>query len=224
MLAARPPKRRHTRTLAPVAMLALSVTANAVAQTAVRDHVASILLDRFETVGFTNSMTASWLSLESSTPQAAANIELAFPFIDLLVGLRGPDGTAGQSEANNTFRANYQAVMIGAKHFTGPNGLGAWHAESCSVAWRAPGPAMLQTYLATWAQTKIDGRLVATRTFPPGEGYSQPKAVFAAELGQTFFLMCDTRADFSDVAARLTANTSNTQRSSQAAQLLAYVE
>lgn len=172
-----------------------------------RARAASVLFPQFESVVYATTDVLSRLDSPSgSTPNTGSNqlpISLRLPFIQLLVGLHplGPD-------ALTTLNTNYSGVLVGAKGFKPPEGLGMFSSQDCYIGLLRPGKhSIIETDLNQSGSQTIDGQKVWTWTAPPFDGYPHTTTYYMADIEHSYFVMGNDLTAFRATMRQLSQGT-----------------
>lgn len=161
-------------------------------------RAALVLLKQFETVAYTR--TAFLSSSDTLSPnEVDSAADLRLPFLELIGALKvlGPD-------ASRDLETSYSAVLVGAKDFVGPKGLGAVTSRKCYVGILEGGAQPnVEPDFRQASHESIGGRQVWTWSTGPSEGASKPNEFYAAQISNSYFLMTNNREDFQEAANAL---------------------
>jgi hypothetical protein len=178
------------------------------AQTDTETHAASVLFKQFETVAYTR--TDFLPSLDKDDPNENDGLsDMRFPFLGLLGGLKslGPNTI-------RDFKKSYSAVLVGAKDFVGPSGLGMVSSRMCYIGiLRGSEQPVIESDFRQTAKESIDGRQVWTMSMPPYEGHPQQTEFYAAQIGSSYFVLTNDRQVFLEATRSLTSAESSTPQS-----------
>jgi hypothetical protein len=173
-----------------------------------RTRAASVLFPQFETVEYaTTDVLSRFDSPSGNTPNTGSDqtlpISLRLPFIQLIGGL----GLLGQ-DTLTTLKTNYSGVLVGAKGFTPPEGLGMVHSQDCYIGLLRPGGhSIVAAYLNQSGSQLIDGQRVWTWTAPPYEGYPHTTTYYIADIEHSYFVMGNDLTAFRATVHQLTQGT-----------------
>jgi hypothetical protein len=121
----------------------------------------------------------------------------------LLIGLHflGPD-------ALTTLNTNYSGVLVGAKGFKPPEGLGMFSSQDCYIGLLRPGRhSIIETDLNQSGSQTIDGQKVWTWTAPPYEGYPYTTTYYIADIEHSYFVMGNDLTAFRATIRQLSQGT-----------------
>jgi hypothetical protein len=173
------------------------------AQTDLEMRAVSVLASQFETIAYaranlySNSITVQGNSIESED-------NLKLPFLELIEAIKtlGPD-TAKDLENS------YGSVLVGAKDFTPPKGLGAVGSRKCYVGISKNGtqPNIELDFRGVMHES-IEGRQVWTWSLSPSEGDSERRKLYAAQIDGSYLVLANNLQDFEEVVRGLTASAS----------------
>lgn len=165
----------------------------------------SLLFDQFDTVSYTNTALLSGFEARDAKKRkelAAAEppFALRVPFLTLAAALH-PLG----ADAVRSLGQDYSAFAAGARDFTPPQGgLGVWNARACFIGIshkkthdgisRVFGPAKVQL---------MDGLPAWTWSIPPYEGNPKTTVFYAAQVGDSYFVLANDEQVFRDIRDRL---------------------
>jgi hypothetical protein len=170
------------------------------AETTAETRVVSALLAQFETVGYT---TSGILPGSSNTlaPHVDSEDYLKVPFLEFIDGLNAMGPTK-----SDDFKKSYGALIVGAKNFAPPNGIGTVHSDKCYIG--VPSGGAQSDMEASFSQAQretIGGRQAWLWTIPASEENPEQRTFYAAQLPGWYLLMCNNRPDFEKVAKSLSA-------------------
>ena len=170
------------------------------AQTGAEVRAASVLLKQFEVVAY-----AKTEFLSGSEPQGGAEVDaeshLRLPFLALIGSLRylGKTTESGIEES-------YSSVVVGARDFISPQGLGMVNSSTCYIGILKSGAQPnVETYFRQATHESIEGRQGWTWSVPPYEGYPKPTKFYAAQIADSYFVISNNLQDFQAVTTSLTA-------------------
>jgi hypothetical protein len=171
------------------------------AQTGTEVRAASVLFKQFEVVAYTKTAF-----LSSSEPHGVADVDseshLRLPFLALLGSLRylGKTTETGIEES-------YSSVVVGAREFISPQGLGMVNSSTCYIGiLRSGAQPNIASYFRQATYESIEGRQVWTWSVPPYEGYPKPTTFYAAQIEDSYFVLSNNLQDFQAVTTSLTAS------------------
>jgi hypothetical protein len=173
-----------------------------------RARAASVLFPQFDTVEYaTTDVLSRFTSPGPNAPNNGADqtlpLSLRLPFVQLIGGLSflGKDTLTA-------LQTNYSGVLVGAKGFTLPEGLGMVHSQDCYIGLLRPGgKSIVEAYLNQSGSQTIDGQKVWTWTAPPYEGYPQTTTFYITEIGPSYFVMGNDLAAFRATVHQLAQGT-----------------
>jgi hypothetical protein len=173
-----------------------------------RARAASVLFPQFESVGYASTDVLSRLdSPKGNTPNTGSDqalpISLRLPFFQLITGVHflGPD-------ALTTLNTNYSGVLVGAKGFALPEGLGIVSSQDCYIGLLRPGRhSIIETDLNQSGSQTIDGQKVWTWTAPPYEGYPHTTTFYIADIEHSYFVMGNDLTAFRATMRQLSQGT-----------------
>lgn len=184
-----------------VALLAFSTSCemSAFAQSPACTRAATLLIGMHETIAYSDASFISRMHAAGLT-EGSENI-MKLPFVELMGGLASLD----EDTARDVER-RYSGFIVGASDFVAPEGLGAVRSRTSYIGIIASGEQPdIGSDFSLAAQTAIAGRQAWTWSAPPYEGHSQPTVFYAAQIGSSYFLMTDNRADFANLAQALSS-------------------
>jgi hypothetical protein len=173
-----------------------------------RARAASVLFPQFDTVEYaTTDVLSRFDSPSGSTPNTGSDqtlpIALRLPYIQLIGGLH----FLGQ-DTLTTLKTNYSGVLVGAKGFTPPEGLGMVHSQDCYIGLLRPGGhSIVEAYLNQSGSQTIDGQQVWTWTAPPDEGYPHTTTFYIADIAHSYFVMGNDLTEFRATMRQLSQGT-----------------
>jgi hypothetical protein len=190
----------------PVALVALISFGHlkAEAKADSRARAAAVLFQQFETVGYSSSDVLSrfdnpGLSEPNNKLNLSLPLTLRLPFVQLIGGLRiiGPNSMTD-------LRQNYSGVLVGAKDFAPPDGIGMVSSQECYVGILRPnGRSIIESDFRSSMYESIDGNHVWTWSAPPYEGYPRSTTFYIAEIENTYFVMANNLAEFRETVRKL---------------------
>lgn len=160
------------------ALVFLSCCSLVQAETSVEQRAASVLLQQFETVAYSEADLLTAPQADSAEREVDSLKEMRLPFFEFLGGLESL-----RPSLSGKLAGRCKAVLAGAKAFTAPSGLGAVHSRRCYVGTLKDGSAL--KIVAEFSQTAselMDGRRVWTWSVPPSEGDAGPTEFYAAQI------------------------------------------
>ena len=159
-------------------------------------RAAALLFSQFETVAYTSMEIPSGFD----APNTDAAI-LRYPFMELLAGL-----TTLEPKAVNGVEASYGPILVGAKDFLKPEGLGPVSSRECYLGLLKGGqqPDLAADFRKAKSES-IEGRQVWTWEMPPYEGHPQPTEFYFTQVAGSYFVMANNRQDFQTVVHELTS-------------------
>src|SRR3569833_3947719 len=150
--------------LQPLMLLLLLGSSKGYADSNFEGQAAAVLLQRYETVVSARSRVLSQLHFDSSHQEFGRRY-LGLPFVYLMGGLKAVGrGTLAALERSS------EVVLMGAKDFEPPAGLGVASLRACYIA--ALTPRSASAFGAEFGNVKvmaIEGRPVWTCAIPPSE-------------------------------------------------------
>ena len=197
------------RPFAPIVLILFcslgALTANA--QTEAETRTAALLFKQYESVVYTRTDFLSNFDPDAQGSNNFANeAVMRFPFLDLLGSMQFLAPAALSDLAKS-----YSAVLVGAKDFTGPNGIGMGNSRKCYIGILNAGPQPnLEPDFRQAASESIAGRHVWTWSLRLNEGDYTPTKFYAAQIGNSYFVMTNSPEDFQQAASALTATDSST--------------
>jgi hypothetical protein len=103
-------------------------------------------------------------------------------------------------------RQNYTGVLVGAKGFTPPDGIGMASSQECYIGILRPnGRSIIKADFGNAKYESIDGSRVWTWSAPPYEGYPWPTTFYAAEIANAYFILGNDLAEFGEMIRSLTS-------------------
>jgi hypothetical protein len=165
---------------------------------------ASVLFERFETVLYSKS---DLLSAPQAYHQMSAQDTnyLRFPFAYLSKGL---DSAGKQISAEMLESAI--AVLVGARDFQPPKGLGGVRSQRCYVVILGDHNAFqLQKYFHQAPQTSAAGSHVwkwSAKLGEFGEGDTKPSSLYTTQIGHSYVLVSNDLSELQTVADRLSSS------------------
>jgi hypothetical protein len=167
-------------------------------ETAPERRAASALFNNFETVVYTRTDFISRTG-GKNYDYVDSLTGLRLPFLELVGGLK----VLGLDTASEVL-AKYSAVLVGAKDFAPPEGLGMVSSHKCYIGILDSGDQpSIEAVFRKAAVEFIEGKPVWTWPAPPYEGHPKPTTFYAAQIAHNYFLMTNDRQDFQAVASIL---------------------
>ena len=168
-----------------------------------QSSVASTLVQQFETVFYSKadllSGSGSYLNLSKTDANA-----LRVPFAYLLGALDSLENGASADVLANT-----EAVLVGAKDFRPPAGLGGVHSQSCYVlVLRGSSALDFHKYFHQSASVSAAGKPVwnwSAKLGEFGEKDPRPSSLYATQVTQLYALVCNDAAELHALAERLSS-------------------
>ena len=175
-----------------------------------QSSIAAVLLQQFETVFYSRPDLLFGSQASKNLSKHDGNT-LRIPFA-YLVGALDALGNGASADV----LANSEAVLVGAKDFSPPAGLGGVRSRSCYVVVVQSGNAFdfrkyfHESPIASVANLPIWRWSVKLGEF--GESDPRPSSLFAAQIAHSYALICNDLGELQTVAKRLTS--ADAQRSS----------
>ncbi|HEY6181807.1 MAG TPA: hypothetical protein VIW67_06140 [Terriglobales bacterium] len=166
---------------------------------------ASILFDRFETVFHASrEIVSSSGAYKGLSPLESSTFR--YPF-RLLLGALDSLG----KQAGNAILENGEGVLVGAKDFRAPVGLGPVASQLCYVVILKNGTSFEpRTYFKdSPADTAGDSQIWhwSANLNEFGRDEERPSSLYAAKVGQSYFLVSNNLTELKEIALRLSAPT-----------------
>jgi hypothetical protein len=197
------------RQFATVALIAFCWLGNLAghAETNSETRAASVLFKQFETVVYTRTdFLASFDNHDGNVVDGEDNLIL--PFGELFEGFQalGP-------KTESDLEKIYGAVLVGAKDFGGPeglgfgsDGLGLVNSRKCYIAIQeGDTQPNIDSDFSKASYESIEGKSVWTWSVPLYEGSPKSVKFYAAQIGDSFFVMTNNRPDFEEAVKSLTS-------------------
>jgi hypothetical protein len=200
--------RRISVLLAAVAIL-LSGCARTRAEADRDSRAASALFADFESVLYEEpALLSSSGAYNHLSGQETGN--LRFPFVYLKGALDTVD-----SRTYADVLANSEAVLVGAKDFRPPSGLGAVRSQRCYVAiLKSRSGFDFRRYFHEPAANSADGMPIWSWTAKLsefGENDTKSSSIYAAQVGQSYALVSNDLKELQTLAARLSSHDGDSQ-------------
>ncbi len=183
------------------------------AQAAPDVRATSALFKQFETVAYTKS---DILTTFEPRGQIDSATDLRLPFVELIAALEalGP-------RVESDIEKRYSAILVGAKDFggpvgigPGPDGLGMVNSRKCYIAIIEGGAQPnLEADFDKASEESIGGVEVWTWSVPQYEGSKRATEFYAAQVGGSYFVMANSRQEFLDATTTLATPVSSTSSS-----------
>lgn len=172
-------------------------------------RVAAALFEQFETVAYSKATLLSDSRGYYRLPEQVRN-PLRLPFYLFLSGL---DSLGSQARAEVLGSAN--AVLVGAKDFRPPEGLGPVHSQNCYVvALRRRSAFDLGKYFRQASVASAAGAPVwnwSAKVGEFGEHAPRPTSFYAAQIGQSYLLVSNNLEELKAIAGRLASPNPDTR-------------
>jgi hypothetical protein len=167
-------------------------------------HAAFALLEHYETVLYARADFLSNSDEFGGMDKDSADT-LRLPFQEILEGLKH-SGTYNSME----LMRNSDAVLLGAREFRPPAGLGAVHSKRCYIViLRGNNKQDIHKYFRRAATESLDGLQVWKWSAQLGEfgedDASQPSTFYAVQIKRSYLLIANNRDDLRDVMRGLTS-------------------
>ncbi|HUS19683.1 MAG TPA: hypothetical protein VMZ25_08535, partial [Terriglobales bacterium] len=161
-------------------------------------RVSSALLEQFETVSYIKGTLLSADGKSQSPRTLKAPFGVLFHAVDAL----------GKNDASRVLQSA-EGVFVGAKDFRapgGPTGLGGVDSVFCFVLLLKPNSALDLKKVAKTSATATTGTTGWTWEAPPQEGHPDKYQIYATQVGSSYLLISNSRADMERISALLLAN------------------
>lgn len=192
-------KRQHITVASVIAFCSLYCLTGR-AETKQEMRVASALFEQYETVAYTRTDFPP-SSVANEAPFVDSLLNLKLPFEELLSVIHTLGPTAATALKNN-----YGAVLMGAKDFVPPKGIGAIGSHKCYVGvLRGDVQPNVQADFRNIPYELIDGRRVWTWSPPASDDNPNPPRYYAAQIANSYFVMTNYRQGFEQIAATLSS-------------------
>lgn len=166
---------------------------------------ASILLNRFETIFYTKAgllaASGGYRLLHERDADA-----LRVPFAELQWGL----DALGKSSSRQIM-GSADAVLVGAKDFLSPNGLGSTNPQFCDVLVLGKRAPKLRGIFSASPVGSASGNAVWQWTAPAQEGHPKPYTFYMSEVSQSYILISNDLAEIQSIASNLISADRNTR-------------
>lgn len=164
-------------------------------------RAASALFERFETVFYAEgNFLSSGGPYKGLSKQDTNALRMPFAFF---IGDLAPLG----KEISAAILENAKAVLVGARGFRAPVGLGAVRSQFCYLIVLGRLPELdLRRYFGEATLALADGMPVWKRLAPPMEGDPEPGFLYAAEVAHSYFSVSNNLEELQIVAKRLTSS------------------
>lgn len=174
-------------------------------------RAATSLSEQFENVLYSKPEFVSTWDTRNPLPKDQAS-ELRYPFAYLWLALDSLSTSAGPD-----LLANADAVLMGAKDFRGPEGIGGVRSQRCYVAVLKSGSSFeLQKYVHESSITSTTGLQIwiwSAKLEEFGDGFprnfgirERPSTLYATKIGQSFFIVSNDLKELETIATRLTSS------------------
>lgn len=163
-------------------------------------RAASVLFDEFETIFYSDASSLS--ARYNQLPGQAASF-LRIPFAYLTGGLDSLGGRAAEG-----ILAAADGVLVGAKDFRAPTGLGGVESTFCYVVvLKKPGSLNILTLVKRSPATRVIGAPVWVWETPPQEGHPQPFTFYMTEVARSYVLVSNSSEQLRAISGRLSSST-----------------
>lgn len=161
-------------------------------------RAASALFGEFETVFYSKVGLVSGSGAYKQLSEQDADT-LRVPFAELLGGL----GSLGKS-ASEEIVSGGEAVLVGAKDFHAPTGLGSVQSQRCYiiVLGKEGGPD-LRRYFSGTPVGSASGNPVWQWSAPPHEGHPKPYMFYIVEVPRSYVLASNSLDELQTITTRL---------------------
>lgn len=193
---------RQTCIAAAILSLSLLGGQTGQAQANEEERAASVLFEQYETVASTRGDLFTSLSSYNQMKDVDSVAVLGLPFVDFMGALKalGPSAAAD-------LEMKYSVILVGAKDFRPPQGIGAFVSTKCYIGILKDGPQPnVEPDFHHASLETMDGRRVWTWSIPPAEGASQPGKFYAAQIAGSYLLMANDPQGFQAAAEALTSS------------------
>lgn len=168
-------------------------------------RAASALFGEFETVFHSKADLASGSGPYKQLLKQDADT-LRVPFADLLGGL----DSLGKPASAEILRSG-EAVLVGAKDFRPPTGLGSVQSQFCYIiVLGTQGAPDLRKYFSGFPAGSASGNPVWQWSAPPQEGHPTPYAFYVAQISGSYVLVSNNLDELQTVASRLISSEKST--------------
>ena len=164
-------------------------------------RAASILFAQFETVFYSKADLVGGSGALKQLSKLDADT-LRVPFADLIGGLN----SLGNS-ASTEIVGKGEAVLIGAKDFHPPTGLGSVQSTFCYVVvFGGQGAPDLHKYLSGSSVGSASGNPIWQWSAPPQEGHPAPYTLYIAQASRSYVLVSNNLHDVQETAVQLVSS------------------
>ena len=164
---------------------------------------AAALFNEFETVFFAKADVLISSGAYDHAPKSDIEI-LRFPFMELLEALKALGGNTSQEVVSNS-----EAILVGAKDFRPPAGLGGVHSQRCYIViLRTPSKFNLRQHFHQAPSASVGGSPVWEWSAKLGEfGEEDPRAssFFAAQVSDSYLLVSNGFKELQVTAGNLSS-------------------
>jgi hypothetical protein len=173
---------------------------NGRAQTPSEKNATALLFSRFETVVYTSTEIPSGFDAPNSDEAI-----LRYPFVELLAGLKTLD-----PNTVTDIERGYSPILVGAKDFVRPEGLGPVSSHDCYVGLLKGGQQPnLEADFRKARSELIEGKQAWAWEIPPYEGHPYPTTFYFTQVAGSYFVMANNQQDFREVLNELTPTESS---------------
>lgn len=172
------------------------------AQRADENQAAAALFAQFDTVFFASGRLVSEHGSEDSTGGGSLDL-LALPFTELQGALRALSANVATNLLTNSY-----AVLVGAKHFTAPKGLGPVHSDRCYVVISKGRKFDFAGELRGAATASVAGMRVVNWSAQLGEFGEEDKRsseFYASQVGDVYVLIANDEEELQATAKALSS-------------------
>lgn len=202
----------QTRSMALCVVCSFIACGPSVARTAnTESRAASALYREFETVLYSKSQLLSDPGrLDHLSKLEASNLRYPFSYLEIAL-----DSLPSQS--STSVLANSGSVLLGAKDFLSPKGLGPVRSQRCYVVVLAKrGTPDFRKMFSYSPVAHAAGAPVwnwAAKIGEFGEGDTRPSSIYGAVIANSYLLVCNNLTELQSLADRLVSSTDESARS-----------
>jgi hypothetical protein len=168
-------------------------------------RAASVLFAEFETVFYSKADLVDGSGAYRQLSKQDADT-LRVPFADFVGGL-----DSLRNSAPSDILSNGEAVLVGAKDFRPPAGLGSVQSNFCYVVvLRGQGGPDLHKYFSGSPAGSASGNPIWQWSAPPQEGHPAPYTFYIAQASSSYIIMSNDLRDVQDTASQLISSEKST--------------
>jgi hypothetical protein len=165
-------------------------------------RAASVLFGQFETVFYAKGDVVSSSGVYSHVAENDADM-IRLPFFQLREALNALGGDTSKEILNGS-----EDVLVGAKNFRSPSGLGPVRSKRCYIVILKAGEFDLHKHFRQSPAASVAGAPVwkwSAKLGEYGEEDPRPSLFYAAHIGVSYLLVSNSLEDLRDIATRISS-------------------